>query len=200
MSFAVIRLRGTVNIKPKIKMTLELLNLNRVNHCVIIPQTPEYKGMLQIVKDYVTWGEIEPEMLARLMMAKGKAVGKKDVDDDLIKEHSEYKSVIGLSKSIIGNKVKYTDLEWLSPVMRLHPPQGGHRSIKRAYKNKGDLGYRGKDINKLVEKMLAPKPKKPAPKKVKKKAGAKKVKKPVVKAKPRKKPVKKAKPKPKKKE
>ena len=36
MSWAVVRVRGSVNVKPKIKETMKLMRLNRVNHCVII--------------------------------------------------------------------------------------------------------------------------------------------------------------------
>ena len=61
MSWAVVRVRGQVNIKPKIKRTMKIMRLNRVNHCVIIPENEVYKGMLNIVKDYVTWGEIDSE-------------------------------------------------------------------------------------------------------------------------------------------
>ena len=67
MVFAVIRVRGTLRIKPDIKETLRLLRLNQVNHCVIIPETNEYRGMLQKSKDYITWGEIDQETLHNLI-------------------------------------------------------------------------------------------------------------------------------------
>ena len=38
-------------------------------------------------------------------------------------------------------------------VYRLQPPKGGYKSTRLFYP-KGDLGYRGKEIEKLVEKML----------------------------------------------
>jgi ribosomal protein L30/L7E len=39
MSWAVVRVRGQINVKPKIKETMRLMRLNRVNHCVIIPES-----------------------------------------------------------------------------------------------------------------------------------------------------------------
>lgn len=36
----------------------------------------------------------------------------------------------------------------------LHPPRGGYKSIKRSFKQKGDLGYRGEEMEKLVERMF----------------------------------------------
>ena len=51
MVFAVVRIRGSINIKPDIKKTLQLLSLTRSNHCVLLEENPVNKGMLQIVKD-----------------------------------------------------------------------------------------------------------------------------------------------------
>ncbi len=50
MSWAVVRVRGSVNVKPKIEETMRLMKLNRVNHCVIIPENDPYKGMMMRVK------------------------------------------------------------------------------------------------------------------------------------------------------
>jgi hypothetical protein len=36
----------------------------------------------------------------------------------------------------------------------MHPPRGGFRSIKKAYTQKGDLGYRGDAIEALLERMF----------------------------------------------
>ena len=38
-------------------------------------------------------------------------------------------------------------------VFRLSPPKGGFKSVRR-YWPKGDLGYRGKEIEKLIERMI----------------------------------------------
>ena len=37
MTWAVVRVRGPINVKPKARETMRLLRLNRVNHCVMIP-------------------------------------------------------------------------------------------------------------------------------------------------------------------
>ena len=92
MTFAVIRVRGSVNVNTKIKDTLKLLRLNRVNHCVIIPDIKTYSGMLQKVKDYVTWGEVKPETLAKMIIHRGKLVGGVNVSDKYLKENSDFKS------------------------------------------------------------------------------------------------------------
>ncbi len=54
MTFLVIRVRSDRGVTKKIRDTMAMLNLTRVNHAVLIPQTASYEGMLQKVKDYVT--------------------------------------------------------------------------------------------------------------------------------------------------
>ena len=154
MTFAVVRVRGTVNLNPDIKKTLLLLNLTRTNHCVLLEEKPSIKGMLQVAKDYITWGEIDKEMLTKLITSRGKTEGDKQITNDFIKSSTSYASLDTLSQAIIDNKFKYKDIPNIKPIFRLNPPKKGYKGIKRAYTKKGTLGYRGKDINKLIERMI----------------------------------------------
>ena len=85
MAYAAVRVRGIINIKPDIKKTLELLNLTRANHCVIIDESKTTKGMLQVVKDYITWGEVDNKTIKNLISKRGRITGDKEVTDSLIK-------------------------------------------------------------------------------------------------------------------
>ncbi len=69
---AVVRVRGTVRQRPAIKHTLALLKLHKKNACVIIPKAPNMLGMLNVIKDYVTWGEVQEETRVLLLGKKGK--------------------------------------------------------------------------------------------------------------------------------
>ena len=69
---AIIRIRGIVGINKKIKDTLGMLRLYRKNRCVVVDKTPTYVGMVKIVKDYVTYGEIDKETLEKLMKKEKK--------------------------------------------------------------------------------------------------------------------------------
>ena len=51
MSFIVVRVRSDVKVERAIKETMHMLNLTRVNHAVVIPDNPQYRGMLQKAKD-----------------------------------------------------------------------------------------------------------------------------------------------------
>lgn len=154
MVYAVIRVRGTVNVKPNIKMTMRLLRLNRTNHCVLVQENPVSKGMLQIIKDYTTWGEINKETLSKLISSRGMLVGDKPVTDEYLKSATSYSSIEKLSEAILDNTVKYKDITEVKPLFRLNPPKKGYRTVKRSFVNRGSLGYRKEKINALIERML----------------------------------------------
>ena len=65
--YAVIRIRGRVNLKEDIKDTLAMLRLSRKMHCVLIKDSDCMKGMLQKVRNWVTWGEIDDDTLKLLI-------------------------------------------------------------------------------------------------------------------------------------
>ncbi len=154
MVYAVIRVRGTVNVRHDIKKTLQMLRLHRVNHCVIVEENETFKGMLQKAKDYITWGELDKDTLVELIKKRGRLVGDKPVDDEYIKSSTPYKSVEEFAEAILDGKIRYRDLPDIKPVFRLSPPRKGYEGIKRAYSVGGALGYRGKDINDLIKRMM----------------------------------------------
>ena len=132
--YAVIRIRSTIGASREIRDTLKMLNLHRINSCTIIHPNPSYKGMLQKVKDYVTWGEIDDETLKLLLEKRAKVENVEEA----------------INKLKEGTKLK----EITNPCIRLHPPRKGYKSIKRPYKLGGAAGYRGKDINELIRRIL----------------------------------------------
>ena len=154
MVFAAVRIRGVINIKPDIKRTLQLLQLTRANHCVLLEENPSTKGMLQVAKDYITWGEIDKEILSKLINKRGRLEGDKELTEDYIKSATSYTSIEKLSQTIIDKKFNYKNIPNVKPIFRLNPPKKGYEGIKRSFVNKGALGYRGKDINKLIERMM----------------------------------------------
>jgi large subunit ribosomal protein L30 len=154
MVFAIIRVRGIINVNPDIKRTLKLLRLTKVNHCTLLEENKVYKGMLQKVKDYTTWGEIDKEILPKLMESRGMIVGDKQITEEYIKSATSYNTFEKLSQAILDNKFKYKEIPDVKPLFRLSPPKKGYEGIKRSFKNGGALGYRGKEINKLIGRMI----------------------------------------------
>ena len=157
-SIILVRIRGTVHVTGKTADTLDMLHLKRPNAATIIPKTESYIGMVQRVKDYVAYGDIDADTLVALLKARGKWMGDKPMDDASIKTATENKfsTVEAFAKAVVDGKATLKDLgENAKPVFRLHPPTGGHKgSTKRHYTVKGELGYRGKEINELIRRMM----------------------------------------------
>ena len=149
---AVIRVRGSVNVWKKFKDTMKMLRLKAVNNCVVVPDNSSYRGMIMKVKDYVTFGEIDLETFIAMMKKRGRTEGDKRLDEKTIAA-TGFKTVEELTKAIFDGKVSITRVPSLKPVFRLTPPSKGFKSTKTQYP-KGDLGYRGKDINKLIKRMI----------------------------------------------
>ena len=154
MAYAVIRVRGQPDVSYDIEYTMGLLGVNRVNHCAIVPENASTKGMLQKVKDYTTYGEINAETQAQLIRVRGRLSGDRMITDEYLAANSEIKTVDELAKAIIENDYRMKDVEAAKPVFRLHPPVKGYEGNKRSYKNGGALGYRGEAINDLIARML----------------------------------------------
>lgn len=154
MSLAVVRLRGKGDLRRDVKDTLRMLHLTRQNHCTILPSDATYNGMLRIVKDHVTWGEVDAEILAKLLLRRGRAVGDRPIDDAFVKKNSRFKSIWDLSQAIAKGEATLHEVPNLRPVLRLPPPRRGFRAIKRGYNDGGDLGYRGTAINDLLRRMI----------------------------------------------
>lgn len=154
MAVAIVRLRGIHNVKPQIKDTLRYLRLNQVNHAVILPENETTTGMLQVAKDYVTWGEVDAETLAEAIRTRGQLVGHRPVTDEHVKEHTDFDSIDAMAKAIVEGQFQYKDLPDVKPLFRLHPARKGLEGIKRSTANGGALGPRGAGINDLLRRMI----------------------------------------------
>ena len=154
MTLAVVRVRGTINVKKDIRDTLAMLGLGRVNHCVLVDDTPQYLGMLHKSKDYITWGPIDAETATLLVKERGRLTGQRPIDGKTVKELGDFKTIDDLGKAIAGGDARWAKMEGTVRVFRLHPPRKGYEGVKRAYTVGGALGDRGEEINDLLKKMI----------------------------------------------
>jgi large subunit ribosomal protein L30 len=133
---AVIRVRGTVKVRESIAETLDRLRLKKVNNLVLVSSgNASYAGMVQKCKDFVTFGEIDREVLGKLLSAKGLKA-----DDAAV-------------ASLLAGEKSPKDLKIEMPI-RMHPPKRGYEGVKKDYQSGGSLGYRSTEINKLITRML----------------------------------------------
>ena len=156
MTFLIVRVRSDRGVERSIRDTMAMMNLTRVNHATIVPESSTYAGMLQKSKDFVTWGVVDAGTIENLLKERGRMVGDKPVDDAAIKARSDFKSVKDFSKALASGEARMKSVDGLKPVLRLHPPRGskGWGGIKRAYSVGGALGFRGEEISSLAERMI----------------------------------------------
>lgn len=129
---AAVRVRGTVNVRSSIAETMKRLKLKAPNNCTIIMVNDQYLGMLKRCVNHIAYGEIDEPTLAKLV--------------------KKYALEIDPNAALAG-KADMSKIKENMP-LRLHPPKHGYAPIKRHFNQGGSLGYMGKDINKLITRMV----------------------------------------------
>jgi len=149
-----VKVRGTVSAMREAREILELLRLTHTNHAVLIDSRAAYKGMLQRVNSYVTWGEPTKETVVSMLQKRGRLVGGKKLTDEYLQK-AGYKSIDDLADAILSCKVAFQKLPDVQPLFKLHPPSKGYKGkTKKAFRAGGEAGYRGQAINELVKRMI----------------------------------------------
>ncbi len=149
---AVVRIRGTVGITREVRDTLEMLRLKNANSCALVQENPTSKGMLNLVKDWITYGEIDKNTLVEMLKKRMRLKGNKRVDENALKEIG-IDSFDALADGLMNGKIKFKDIKNVQPFFRLTPPSKGFKSTRENYPQ-GDLGHRGKEINALLVRMI----------------------------------------------
>lgn len=151
--YAIVQVRGVVNTRREIKDTLKMLRLHHINHCVLVPDTPEYLGMIRKVKDFVAYGEVDAGTIETILRTRGRVAGNAPLTDEYVKSNSAYRDIPEFASALASGEARLTDVPGVKPVLRLHPPRKGYRTIKRTVQQGGALGYYGEEINSLLHRM-----------------------------------------------
>ena len=151
--YAVVQVRGVVNTRRDIKETLKMLRLHHINHCVLVPETPEYLGMIRKAKDFIAFGEVDAATLATILTTRGRLTANKPLTEEYVKSATSYGSIEEFAAALVNGEIRMKDVPELKPVLRMHPPRKGYKTTKRTYNQGGALGYYGPAINDLLIKM-----------------------------------------------
>lgn len=143
MKLAAVRIRGIRNVDPKIKFTLGLLRLGKPNHCILLNDSPQNMGMLQVAKDYITFGPVSESTIESMLVKRGKK-GAKFVRS-VLKEEEIKKAAKEISS---GKKT----IDYVDPVFMLRPPSKGYKNVKVPYPS-GELGKRT-EMDSLIKRMI----------------------------------------------
>lgn len=151
---AVVRIRGSIDVRKDIEDSLRMLNLSACNQAVVLPENSATKGMIAKVQDYATFGTVNEETLASMLQKRARLEGNKKISAEFLKE----RKIAGfeeLAKKLISGEASLKALG-IKPVFRLSPPRKGFErgGIKKSFRLGGALGNRGEKINSLLEKMV----------------------------------------------
>jgi large subunit ribosomal protein L30 len=152
-AFLVIRMKGTINVPHWARTTLDLLHLDKRFRATIIPERDNTKGMLNKIKHYVSWQEIDTTTAKELLEKRARKEGyRKLTSDDVVK--LGFKNTDDLAKSLVEGKVALSKLKPMKPWFALAPPRHGFkRSTKKMYGEGGILGNH-KDLLSQVKLMI----------------------------------------------
>ena len=152
---AVIRIRGEVNLAKDVAATFKMLRLYKKHSCVIVPNNQSFIGMINKIKDQVTWGEINENTLKLLLEKRARLAGKQKLTNDYLKEKLKI-DIENLAKDILSDKKQIKDVPGIKLFFKLRPPLHGFErgGIKKQYSLGGSLGYRKEHINELLSRMI----------------------------------------------
>ena len=151
---ATVRVRGTVSASLEARETLKMLHLTKNNYAVLIDDRESFIGMVNTVRDYITYGDPSQEIVTLLIKKRGRLEGNKKLMPEYARKVG-YQSLEDLAAAVHGCRMEYWKLPGIRTVFRLHPPTKGYKgNIKKGYGSGGELGYRGDKIDKLLERMV----------------------------------------------
>lgn len=142
------------HVTNDLRKTMKLLRLNKKHHCVLIQPTGPNVGMINKLKNCVTWGEIDETTLAALLHKRGRVTGDQRFTDEYSKQNTG-KTIEQIAKELIELKLSIKEIPGLKPVFRLRPPSHGFagKGLLHEFSMGGNAGYRGKEINEILKRM-----------------------------------------------
>lgn len=152
---AIVRVHGNAKLRHDVVKTFDLLRLYKKHTCIVVPSTPGYAGMIRMVKDFTTWGEITPEVFRKMLEKRGKLPGNKPLTEAYLKDKLKM-GFDDFTKEYFEGKKELKDVPGLKPFFKLSPPLKGfeRKGIKTPFSLGGALGYRKGLINELLERMI----------------------------------------------
>lgn len=152
-AYLVVRIKGQVDVPYWAQTTLKLLKLEKKYRATIIPAKDNTLGMLNKVKHYVSWHEVDSALAKELLDKKGRKSGYKKITQEVLDEIG-FKTTDELAASLAEGKTSLTKLKPLKPWFALSPPRHGFKkSTKRMFGQKGVLGQ-NKELGTLVRNMM----------------------------------------------
>jgi large subunit ribosomal protein L30 len=149
----VVRIKGQADVPHWATTTMKLLKLEKKYRATIIPAKETTLGMLNKIKHYVSWHEVDVPLVKELLEKKGRKSGYKKINSEDLTAIG-FKTLDELATSLAEGKTSLSKLSPLKPWFALAPPRHGFKkSTKKLYGQKGILG-KNKDLSTIVRNMI----------------------------------------------
>lgn len=118
---------------------------------VLVDERKELKQMVLKAQEYLAFGEISEETFEDLLAKRARLAG----DKRLLSTDKKNAKAKEIAKEVLAGKKKLKDFG-VKEVFRLNSPKKGFErgGVKKSFKTGGAVGYRGKEINELLYKMM----------------------------------------------
>ena len=152
-AYLVVRIKGQADCPYWATTTMTLLKLDKKYRATILPAKDNTLGMLNKVKHYVSWIELDASLAKELIDKKARKEGYQKITAADLKELG-FANTEALGSALAEGKATLSKLKPLKPWFALAPPRHGFkRSTKKLYGQKGILGQ-NKDLGTLVRNMM----------------------------------------------
>ena len=152
-AYLVVRIKGQADVPHWATYTMSLLKLEKKYRATILPAKYNTLGMLNKIKHYISWFEIDTALAKELLEKKARKSGYKKINADDLKELG-FATIDDLATALSEGKAVLSKLKPLKPWFALAPPRHGFkRSTKKLYGQKGVLGQNN-ELGTLVRNMI----------------------------------------------
>lgn len=152
-AFLVVRIKGQADVPHWASRTMTLMKLEKKYRATILPVKYNTRGMLDKIKHYVSWTELDRNLALEILNKKARKSGYKKPDEaDL--SGLGFDTMDELARALADGKATLSKLKPLKPWFALAPPRHGFkRSTKRLYGQKGILGH-NRELADIVRRMI----------------------------------------------
>ena len=152
-AYLVVRIKGQADVPHWATTTMTLLKLDKKYRATILPAKDNTLGMLNKVKHYISWIELDADLAKELLDKKARKSGYQKITPEDLKELG-FNTVEDLAKALSEGTATLSKLKPLKPWFALSPPKHGFkRSTKKLYGQKGVLGS-NKELGTIVRRMI----------------------------------------------
>jgi len=152
-AYLIVRIKGQADVPHWATTTMTLLKLDKKYRATILPAKDNTLGMLNKVKHYISWIELDTDLAKELLDKKARKSGYQKITPEDLKELG-FNTVEDLAKALSDGTATLSKLKPLKPWFALSPPRHGFkRSTKKLYGQKGVLGS-NKELGTIVRRMI----------------------------------------------